>query len=266
MDEGVVEHLEPENYDVLMFYDYNLINEFKKDFINYKQNEPNIIEPINYPISLSNIRPQIINWLIFLCDNLNFSIQTLYRSVIIFEQYLSKLNNFTLTQEKLNLIAIASLSLGTKIEEINCNYTSFFTEKILNSPQYEIYKKTDLTKMEFEILKTLKFKTLYTTAVDFSNVYLKIFSSYCHENQFLIQNFQKVNEMLLKKYLLNDMIITMQQSQIAYFCLVECFNILGINIYILRNIENILHNSIIKNNNQKEDNNNKYNIKALFSL
>ena len=106
----------------IMFYDYNLINEFKKDFINYKQNEPNIIEPINYPISLSNIRPQIINWLIFLCENLNFSIQTLYRSVIIFEQYLSKLNNFTLTQEKLNLIAIASLSLGTKIEEINCNY------------------------------------------------------------------------------------------------------------------------------------------------
>ena len=250
----------------IMFYDYNLINEFKKDFINYKQNEPNIIEPINYPISLSNIRPQIINWLIFLCENLNFSIQTLYRSVIIFEQYLSKLNNFTLTQEKLNLIAIASLSLGTKIEEINCNYTSFFTEKILNSPQYEIYKKTDLTKMEFEILKTLKFKTLYTTAVDFSNVYLKIFSSYCHENQFLIQNFQKVNEMLLKKYLLNDMIITMQQSQIAYFCLVECFNILGINIYILRNIENILNKLIIKNNNQKEDNYKKYNIKALFSL
>ena len=52
----------------IMFYDYNLINEFKKDFINYKQNEPNIIEPINYPISLSNIRSQIINWLIFLCD------------------------------------------------------------------------------------------------------------------------------------------------------------------------------------------------------
>ncbi len=248
--------------DIQMKY----VNDIRENFYMYKENEPSIIEPINYPISLSEVRSKLIEWLIFLCDNLNFSIQTLYRSVIIFEQYLSKLNNCTLTQEKLNLIAIASLSLGTKLEEINCNYTSFFTEKILNSPNCEIYKKTDLTKMEFEILKTLKFKTLYSTAIDFSKVYLKIFSIYCNENQFLIQNFQKVFEMLLKKYLLNDMVITMQQSQIAYLCFVECFNILGINIYILRNIENILLNSIVKNNNQKENNNNKYNIKALFSL
>ena len=81
-----------------------LIFELQKDFYYFKQNEPNIIEPIKYPISISNVRPRIINWLIFLCDNFNFSIQTLYRSVIILEQYLSKLNNCNLTQEKLNLI------------------------------------------------------------------------------------------------------------------------------------------------------------------
>ena len=118
-----------------------LIFELQKDFYYFKQNEPNIIEPIKYPISISEVRPQLINWLIFLCDNFNFSIQTLYRSVIILEQYLSKLNNCNLTQEKLNLITITSLSLGTKLEEINCNYTSFFTEKILNNPQFQIYKK-----------------------------------------------------------------------------------------------------------------------------
>ncbi len=243
----------------------NLIYEFQKDYFNYKQNEPNIIEPIKFPISLSEVRPQIINWLVFLCDNLNFSIQTLFRSVIILEQYLFKLNDWNLSQEKLNLITIASLSLGTKLEEINCNYTSFFTEKILNNPQFQIYKKTDLTKMEFEILKKLNFKTLYSTAVDFSNIYLKMFSLYCKDNKFLIDNLKKVNENILKNLLLNDMIITVSQSQIAYFSFIECLNNFGINIIVLRNIENILLNSIINIPNQKDKNNN-YNIKALYSL
>ena len=67
-----------------------IANEIRDNYNNYKQNEASIIEPINYPISLSEVRPQLINWLIFLCDNLNFSIQTLYRSVIIFDQYISK--------------------------------------------------------------------------------------------------------------------------------------------------------------------------------
>ena len=247
-----------------LYNNINQISEFIQDLDNYKKKEPKIIEPINYPISLSKERYQIINWLIFLCDNLNFSIQTLYRTVIIFEQYLSKLNNCNLTQEKLNLIAISSLSLGTKLEEINCNYTSFFTENILNSPQYKIYKKEDLTKMEFEILKKLNFKTLYSTAIDFSNVYLKIFNVYFHNNEFLIHNFRKMNEMLLKNYLLNDMIITIPQSQISYFIFVECFKILNINILVLRNIENILFNSIINSN--KDIINNNCNINALYSL
>ena len=248
-----------------LYNNINQISEFIQDLDNYKKKEPKIIEPINYPISLSKERYQIINWLIFLCDNLNFSIQTLYRTVIIFEQYLSKLNNCNLTQEKLNLIAISSLSLGTKLEEINCNYTSFFTENILNSPQYKIYKKEDLTKMEFEILKKLNFKTSYSTAIDFSNIYLKIFSLYCKDNQFLIDNFKKVNENILKKLLLNDMIITVSQSQIAYLSFIECLNYFGINIIVLRNIENILLNSIINIPNQKDKNYN-YNIKALYSL
>jgi hypothetical protein len=79
----------------------NILNNQFKDEINSielreyylisKENEPQIIEPINYKISLNEIRPQIINWIIFLCDNLNFSIQTLFRTVIIFDQYIGKI-------------------------------------------------------------------------------------------------------------------------------------------------------------------------------
>ena len=229
-----------------------IANEIRDNYNNYKQNEAPIIEPINYPISLSEVRPQLINWLIFLCDNLNFSIQTLYRSVIIFDQYISKKKNVIFTQEKLKLIAIASLSLGTKLEEINCNYTSFFTEKVLNSPQCEIYKKSDLTKMEFDILKTLNFKTLYSSAVDFSLVYLEIFKLYCNRNYFLCENFRQVNEAHLKNYLLNDMFITMSQSEIAYLVFVNSFNYMGINTIILKNIETIVLGSFIENSENKK--------------
>ena len=244
-----------------------IANEIRDNYNNYKQNEASIIEPINYPISLSEVRPQLINWLIFLCDNLNFSIQTLYRSVIIFDQYISKKKNVIFTQEKLKLIAIASLSLGTKLEEINCNYTSFFTEKVLNSPQCEIYKKSDLTKMEFDILKTLNFKTLYSSAVDFSLVYLEIFKLYCNRNYFLCENFRQVNEAHLKNYLLNDMFITMSQSEIAYLVFVNSFNYMGINTIILKNIETIVLGSFIENSENKKFINNMNNhFLALSSL
>ena len=229
-----------------------IANEIRDNYNNYKQNEASIIEPINYPISLSEVRPQLINWLIFLCDNLNFSIQTLYRSVIIFDQYISKKKNVIFTEDKLKLIAISSLSLGTKLEEINCNYTSFFTEKVLNSPQCEIYKKSDLTKMEFDILKTLNFKTLYSSAVDFSLVYLEIFKLYCNRNYFLCENFRQVNEAHLKNYLLNDMFITMSQSEIAYLVFVNSFNYMGINTIILKNIETIVLGSFIENSENKK--------------
>ena len=46
--------------------------ELREYYLINKENEPQIIEPINYKISLNEIRPQIINWIIFLCDNLNF--------------------------------------------------------------------------------------------------------------------------------------------------------------------------------------------------
>ena len=234
----------------------NIANELRDNYFNFKQNQPSIIEPINYPISLSEVRTQLINWLIFLCDNLNFSIQTLNRSVIIFDQFISKNQKIVLTQENLKLIAISSLSLGTKLEEINCNYTSFFTEKVLNSPQCEIYKKSDLTKMEFEILKKLHFKTLYSTAFDFSTIYLQLFKMYCNSNEFLYQNFTQVYESQLKSYLLNDMFITMSQSDVAYIAFSNSFNYMGLNNIIFKNIEYLLLGSFIINS--KNDENIKY--------
>ena len=110
------------------------IDEFQSTFFSMKEDEPERINPKNNEFFENETRNNMVKWLLFLCDTLNFNTQTLFRSVIIFDKFISSSNIMygeDFTQEKLNLITIACLSLGTKLEEINCNYVSFFTEKVL---------------------------------------------------------------------------------------------------------------------------------------
>ena len=102
----------------------NNLSNLKENFINFKEEEASPINPSVYPISIDDARSNMINWLSFLCSKLNFTEQTLFRSISLFDQYISKIdldkvNN--LDQNYLNLITIACLSLSTKLEEINCN-------------------------------------------------------------------------------------------------------------------------------------------------
>lgn len=108
------------------------LSDLKETFTNLKDDEASPINPSEYIISIDGARANMVNWLSFLCGKLNFSDQTLFRSVSIFDQYISKMTideASELDQQYLNLITIACLSLATKLEEINCNYISFLNEK-----------------------------------------------------------------------------------------------------------------------------------------
>ena len=240
-----------------------LIDELRENYLNYKKNEPLIIQPIDYKISLREMRPQIINWFIFLCENLNFSIQTLFRSVIIFDQYIGKVKIDKFNENNIQLIAIASLSLGTKIEENNCNYIKFLTDKVLNTPENKKYTYKDLTKMEIEILKTLNFKTLYSTPIEFGKIYFELLKKTFLLSENILINIWNSFELYLKNLLINDMYITILQSDIAYYCFVECCNDNGLNNNIIRKIYNII------NYTEKEEHitkNNFYNMIVIRSL
>ena len=78
---------------------------------------------------------------------------------------------------KLNLITISCLSLATKLEEVNCNYIAFLNEKVLNTPNAKIFTNNDLTNMEFQILKLLQYNTMFSTPLDFLEIYLDIFAN-----------------------------------------------------------------------------------------
>jgi hypothetical protein len=204
----------------------------KENFINLKEEESAPINPSEYKISIEETRPIIISWLSFLCSKLNFSEQSLFRCVSIFDGYISKIPKeqaFNLDKDHLSLIAIASLSLATKLEEINCNYVNFLNEKVLNSPNSKIYTNKDLTKMELQILKTLKYKTIFSTPLDFIEVYTEIFRNVLGSNGsgvnpqilFQIKNYA-VN--LVKNNINNVMYITNTTSQMAYLCFIQALN------------------------------------------
>ena len=237
------------------------IDEFQSTFLSMKEDEPERINIKNNEFFENETRNNMVKWLVFLCDTLNFNTQTLFRSVIIFDKFISSSNiiyDEDFTQEKLNLIAIACLSLGTKLEEINCNYVSFFTEKVLNLPNCEIFTVKDLTNMELIILKELNYNTLYTTSIDFVSFYLDIFQYFFNPNQQFSQNIQKLAENMMKQNIMTNAYLNMTQDEYAFACLNQTFIQIGMmgavnqirNTLMLFNINNLM-----KKNKSLDDNN-----------
>ena len=204
----------------------------KENFLSLKEEESSPINIKEYKISIEETRSIMISWLSFLCSKLNFSDQTLFRCISIFDQYISKIpqeQSNKLDKDYLSLIAIACLSLATKLEEINCNYVNFLNEKVLNSQNSKVYTNKDLTKMEFEILKTLKYKTIYSTPLDFIEIYCEIFKNVLGNNGsginpqiiYQIKNYA-IN--LVKNNINNAIYLINSTSQTAYLCFIQALN------------------------------------------
>jgi hypothetical protein len=210
----------------------NNLSNLKENFINSKEQEASPINPLEYVISIEGARTNMVNWLSFLCSKLNFSDQTLFRSISLFDQYISRLSieqAASLNQETLNLITIACLSLSTKLEEINCNYISFLNEKVLNSSNSKIFTNKDLTQMELRILKALKFKTLYSTPLDFMDIYIEIYRNVFSPNDSilssqLISNIKNLSISLMKSNINNVMYLTNTSSHFAYLSFIQALN------------------------------------------
>ena len=202
------------------------LNELKCTFITMKEDEPEKIDTKSSELFENETRNNMVKRLSFLCETLNFNTQTLYRSVIIFDKFISVsdlLENEDLTQEKMNLITIGCLSLATKLEEINCNYVKFFTDKVINLPDCQIFSVKDLTNMEMTILKKLKFKTLYTTSYDFLIYYLNLTEYLYNFPKFFIENIKNYALFLMKQNINTNLFLSMRQSDYAFFCLQQAF-------------------------------------------
>ena len=66
------------------------INEFQSTFLSMKEDEPNKIDIKSNELFENETRNNMVNWLSFLCQTLKFNVQTLFRSVLIFDEFISK--------------------------------------------------------------------------------------------------------------------------------------------------------------------------------
>ena len=204
------------------------LSDLKETFTNFKEDETSPKNPSEYLISIEGARANMVDWLSFLCSKLNFSDQTLFRSVSIFDEYISKLtidDASKINQQYLNLITIACLSLATKLDEINCNYISFLNEKVLNTPNAKIFTNNDLTNMEFQILKALQYNTMFSTPLDFLEIYLDIFTNAFGTNDSqIISQIKVLSINIMKNNINNVMYLSNSSSHFSYVSFIEALN------------------------------------------
>ena len=242
------------------------LNELKSTFITMKEDEPQKIDIKKSELFENETRNNMVKWLSFLCDTLNFNAQTLYRTVTIFDEFISvsdPLENDDLNQEKMNLITIGCLSLATKLEEINCNYVKFFTDKVINLPDCQIFSVKDLTNMEMTILKNLKFKTLYTTSYDFLIYYLNLVEYLFNFPKFLLENIKNYALFLMKHNINTNLYLSMCQSDFAFFCLQQAF-IQTVQNDIMKQVQKLLVDDDLARI-KRDEINNKDNNERIFN-
>ena len=143
-----------------------------------------------YPKTLIPLRTQLLNWIINICQRLHFKRETLYRTISLFDQFISATGSKA-TQDisHYKLVIIACLSISTKINEVNANYNKFFTKNILNVKTNKLYKSSDIYMEEMEILSSINYCINSSTICQFNS----IFTIIC----LLISSMEKANNFSL---------------------------------------------------------------------
>ncbi len=122
---------------------------------------PNFME--NQTDINNRMRAIVVNWMIEVHDRFKLLPDTLFLSVIIFDRYMSIINN--IKKERLQLIGVTSLLIACKYEEIFSPEVRDFV-CILD----RTYEKEDLMEQENLMLKILKFEVTYPTSLRYFEI------------------------------------------------------------------------------------------------
>ncbi|EFC48147.1 cyclin-like protein [Naegleria gruberi] len=145
--------------------------EYVKDiFAHYKSIESKYLPDPTYMSRHPNFNDQTrlltINWLMTIHGYYEFSPETMYLCVNIFDRFLSSHPDMAL--DKIHLVAITSLFIASKYEEIKPLNTSHLIKMTRKA-----YTKEDILIMERLILKTLDFNLTIASVYVFLKRYLK---------------------------------------------------------------------------------------------
>ena len=145
---------------------YEYFNEYLETFCREEKTLEFRIQP-NFMKNQKDIncrmRAIIVNWIIEVHDRFKLLPDTLFLSVIIFDRYMSIINN--IDKNKLQLIGVTSLLIACKYEEIFSPEMRDFV-CILDRE----YERDDLMMEENNILKLLKFEVIYPSSLRYYEI------------------------------------------------------------------------------------------------
>lgn len=145
---------------------YEYFNEFLETYCREEKTLEFKIKP-NFMKNQQDIncrmRAIIVNWIIEVHDRFKLLPDTLFLSVIIFDRYMSIINN--IDKNRLQLIGVTSLLIACKYEEIFSPEVRDFI-CILDRE----YEREDLMEEENNILKILKFEVTYPSALRYYEI------------------------------------------------------------------------------------------------
>ena len=145
---------------------YEYFNEYLETYCREEKTlefkiKPNFIQ--NQKEINCRMRAIIVNWIIEVHDRFKLLPDTLFLSIIIFDRYMSVVNN--IDKNKLQLIGVTSLLIACKYEEIFSPEMRDFI--CLLDREYE---KEDLMEEENNILKILKFEVIYPSTLRYYEI------------------------------------------------------------------------------------------------
>ena len=169
-------------------------------------------------------RKKIVRYLQVVSASYSFKNETYFKAVQIFDTYMHKiiikfLAHLKCEAEEIRLkfvdfvnnlfvYAVLCLNIACKLEEINCNYLSFFNDNLLNKRCN--FTIIELSNRETEILKFLNFKISMPTPFEFNSVFIQItiHEIFSHDETFsshetpasLIVHLLNLNDNILKTY------------------------------------------------------------------
>ena len=111
-------------------------------------------------------RSEILNWLMQICEEFAFKRDTFHYALNYFDRYLSNSKNIE-NKNELKLIAITSLSISAKIEEVQIPKLIEYSNSLNN-----IYGIEEIIEMEQKLVKNLSWKIIPITINTWMNWYL----------------------------------------------------------------------------------------------
>ena len=182
---------------------YEYFNDFLETYCREEKTlefkiKPNFIK--NQQEVNCRMRAIIVNWIIEVHDRFKLLPDTLFLSIIIFDRYMSIVNN--IDKNRLQLIGATSLLIACKYEEIFSPEIRDFI-CILD----RAYEREDLMEEENNILKILKFEVTYPSALRYYEILRILFG--------IEEKYYKYGNFLLELCLLDCKFSKYMQAVIA---------------------------------------------------